>query len=151
MLLGLLAGYFSVLLSEAWFLDADTLWLRQPDCSNAVLGHLFASLSAAPGSAVRGSRVAIKHYWQIHFLTKPFEEVFLASPFRVPAKSPWLRDGISDLQCALFADANLEYLYFMKHAVTYQQLDTQIGLTIRYVQYVFLVFLSRSTYVSVVV
>ena len=86
---------------------------------------------AAPGSAIRGSTATIEHYWQIHFLTKPFEEVFLASPFRVPAKSPWLRDCISDLQRALFAGANLDYLYFMKHAVTYQQLDTQIRLTVR--------------------
>ena len=102
---------------QAWFLDCDTLWLRQPSLAKSVQGHLFASMGAAHGAMVRGPEAQRIQRWQIEYLTKPREEVFLATPFRFPARSPFLQDAIADLRIAVDRAKPLAYTYFMQLSV----------------------------------
>ena len=92
--------------SAAWFIDADTLWLRRIDAQEFMkddcYGHLFSSMSASPCS-VRGDAKSRHHYWRVHFLQKPLDQAFIATPCRFPFKSPvsaallaWLQKDIID-------------------------------------------------------
>lgn len=116
--------------TKAWFLDCDTLWLRSPvalieSCrSSRRLGHIFSSMSAAPGSGARGAAVEVALHWQKHYLRAPGEQLYLASPFRVPGGSPWLKDSIVQLRTGLQQKSKLEYNFFMKLAASCLQVIT---------------------------
>ena len=66
-----------------WMIDCDTLWLRKPDTlpypwSHPQYGHQFGSMRAA--RVPRTALVDFQH-WSVHFLQKPLDKLYLASPF----------------------------------------------------------------------
>lgn len=114
--------------SEAWFIDCDTLWFQAVTSSKPtqLFGHCFASMDAASGSGCRGSQATRKLYWSKNYLRHPNEEIFLASPFRLPAKSPWAQEALELLNTNLVVEPvepkrrskSLAYNFFMDLAAS---------------------------------
>ena len=102
---------------KAWFVDADTLWLRPPELdpgwSKSVFGHVVASLTAHAGSMCRGTTIEREKYWRVNFLREPNEQLLCASPFRFPGLSPFLDKLVSGLQEEFRKSSGSKYLAFM--------------------------------------
>lgn len=86
-----------------WFLDGDAVWLRKApsltitDPSN--LGHFFASLSA--DKKLRGkTKDDFDKFWNLEYLAKPGDRLYLASPFAFPPGSPVLAEWVQQMEAA---------------------------------------------------
>ena len=77
-----------------WFIDCDTLWCRPPTVTwdGPCYGHVFGSMEAGRNVF----RVADStRQWNLHYLRRPGDQLFIASPFRIPSGSPLLKDFVS--------------------------------------------------------
>ena len=54
-------------------------------------------MRSAPGSKCRGSANDRERYWKLNYLKVSGEPTLLASPFRFPASSPFLKESIKFL------------------------------------------------------
>jgi hypothetical protein len=74
-------------------------------------------MQAAPGSGARGAEAEVFLWWQQHYVRRPGEQLYVASPFRIPFGSPFLPDAISKLKAGLEDSKKQEYNFFMKIVV----------------------------------
>ena len=92
--------------SYAWFIDCDSLWVRQPpSCATAYYGHTFGSLEGD----VRGSTEARARFWMTRFLAKQSDKLFLASPFGFPRDSPVVQDMVAWFESRLEQGISIAY------------------------------------------
>jgi len=66
-----------------WVIDCDTFWLRRPTVlaypwCHPQYGHQFGSMHASP---CWRTGLADFQYWSVHFLRKPMDKLYLATPF----------------------------------------------------------------------
>ena len=101
---------------SAWFIDCDTLWLRQPavNWDGPCYGHVFGSQEAG-GQTLRDNASDSIRRWNIQYLKVPGDRLFIATPYRLPCSSPLLAELVSWFenlfrQVALMADpSSLDY------------------------------------------
>ena len=83
-------------------MDCDTIWIQKwiPESEDHIVnfGHCFGSMRSAPGSMCRGTLEHRAKYWKVNYLRVSGEPILLASPFRIPASSPFLKESIKFLE-----------------------------------------------------
>ena len=54
-------------------------------------------MRSAPGSKCRGSTEDREKYWKLNYIRASGEPTLLASPFRIPASSPFVKESVKFL------------------------------------------------------
>lgn len=99
-----------------WFCDLDVQWCChvKTACSElraASFQHMVGSMEAARGC--RGGKLMAFRNSQFKFLTKPYDNLYPATPFRVTSRTPLLDALIPEVESSL-ANEGSGYLGFMK-------------------------------------
>ena len=89
----------------AWFIDADTIWVKSACPQRVVFGHAFASLAQNLGGHENYNPLERKVKSMLAYARSPHDDIILVSPFRFPQGSPMLASVVDKVHNLIYTFA----------------------------------------------
>ena len=89
----------------AWFIDADTIWVKSACPQRVVFGHAFASFAQNPGGHENYNPLERKVKSMLAYARSPHDDIILVSPFRFPQGSPMLASVVDKVHNLIYTFA----------------------------------------------
>ena len=89
----------------AWFIDADTIWVKSACPQRVVFGHAFASLAQNLGGHENYNPLKRKVKSMLAYARSPHDDIILVSPFRFPQGSPMLASVVDKVHNLIYTFA----------------------------------------------